>query len=1008
MPTTTSLQGLASARYAHLLLVDGIRIGFTDDSILTAGTFTGASGHDIQLLLKTDGTEVEEALNFRTGQLDQTTSTFTLLDLDRAGVLPDLFRAIDSAEFPLGLSIFPSDSLAAYPEVHGRFVGTETIGATGARHQFPVISGYTIGDMHVGGDQELPHHRAAPVTRDPIVWRGRRCALYRCYVDLDGTRRPFSEAQRVWWGTITDQGLVNGREWRIDADGPLSWLQKEFGVLTQRDPVPAIGQLVLNTAAGQDETRIGIRLHRGGDAIAGNESYAVRQFTTAITGTIAGDIASDISAELATAAGAAGADGAFDAAQNRWVSIDSAGKIGIHIDDTAAEYGARMELVLHRKVWAALGYAIGDQVDREESDQYYIEFSDYEGGPTLGDPPGSGYVNARIKTWARDGRDPIDNGGNPRYFFPLYSGGTSTLLANLNNGTGQIVDLGDGFGSTIIYHRGQLSRPVASDPADPTAAYPLGSGATRQGLWLFFGKRRRGDVEWDEYQVARASWRNGNLNQQGQVLASEIVVTEWLRPRDFGYDRPKMVDDWVIRTNAEEEYRVQAVPILALDYWAAYERADVVIERMLRSTGTSTGWSSFANDPATILDGGDNDSAGIIRRDAEYVDTGCAVPDEMVGNIFVFGLVYDSLPSDLGRVKVAFSPGTSTAKIFESLTRPFGIAWTLRGGVYGVFDPYTTPSPLDIDFVLTGANKVADGGENRSSSTGQELRALAPIDRFELNYSWAAHIDRHRLKYSTDSTDYGRRYRHGGVIERMDGMGMRNLSGWAERMRQLGDWWNQRHFMIHGYPYMDREPRHVGEFGRITDPRGVNPEGTYGITQMIACVTGVRTPLRPEEGEPHAYLDLLVYANTASTPRLHAMSARGFGIDTDNNRIYTRDNWLGFFGAPWPGDNTFFTEPDLAGIDALGGDLDLTIIQWDGAWRTPIAGVQVTGTGSDGTGDYVQLDGAPSEYFHRMDTIIIASQRGTQAAQWALDYYGVTCAEDGQFGATDGFRWEDL
>jgi hypothetical protein len=34
--------------------------------------------------------------------------------------------------------------------------------------------------------------------------------------------------------------------------------------------------------------------------------------------------------------------------------------------------------------------------------------------------------------------------------------------------------------------------------------------------------------------------------------------------------------------------------------------------------------------------------------------------------------------------------------------------------------------------------------------------------------------------------------------------------------------------------------------------------------------------------------------------------------------------------------------------------------------------------------------------------------RGVQTAPWVLAHYGVTCAKNGTFGGTAGFRWEDL
>jgi hypothetical protein len=668
-----------------------------------------------------------------------------------------------------------------------------------------------------------------------------------------------------------------------------------------------------------------------------------------------------------------------------------------------------MILTLHSRVWEAIGYDIGLQkLISPRDDNRYVKFT-----ASLLEAPGPGYVRAKITTRNEEDQFLSENGGLPRVYVPLYPGGVTTLLAGLNDGRGQVVDLGNGFDDEIIYARGQLDRPLPGLPTDSSLPHSIpGVGdVTTQGIWLFFGRRRFGGDEFDEFQVGRCAWRSGSVGQRGQVLGSKIIVTEWLNPRMHGFARNRMTIDWNARADAVDEFRIMAVPILALDYNAGStpEEAHVVLERLIRSSGTSVGWSGFANDPSAVLDGGDNDSAGNPRRDAEVVDLGLAIPDSMVQNIIQFGLEGQALPDDLGRVRVTFTAGMSTADLLEGLMRPFGWCVSLRGGQYGIFSPYRTPSPDEIDFVLDGSTKLGSTSTNRTTQIQQDLRAFAPIDRFELEYDWTPEDERFRRNFATDSKDVGRRYRPGGVVEQHVGHGMRFLSGWPTRARELGEWWSRRHFFVRDWPHMSRRPSEVGEFCRITDPRGTNPAGTYELTEMIGLVVGVRTRMRPGQDEAFESLDLLVYANSSDRPRLHAMIGQGFGFDDVENRLYVRENWLDFEAAAgWPGDDSFFIEPALAGVIALGGDLEIAVGQWDGdAWVALPTGPAVTGLGSDGLGLFLDLDAALVGYLHRRDAVVVAAPRGVLAAAWGVEHFGVVSSKAGLFGASAGFKWED-
>jgi hypothetical protein len=178
---------------------------------------------------------------------------------------------------------------------------------------------------------------------------------------------------------------------------------------------------------------------------------------------------------------------------------------------------------------------------------------------------------------------------------------------------------------------------------------------------------------------------------------------------------------------------------------------------------------------------------------------------------------------------------------------------------------------------------------------------------------------------------------------------------------------------------------------------------------MIGLVVGVRTRMRPGQDEAFESLDLLVYANSSDTPRLHAMVGQAFGLDDVEDRLYVRENWLDFEAAAgWPGDDSFFIEPAFAGITALGGDLEIEVRQWDGdAWVVLATGAAVTGLGSDGLGLFLELDAALVGYLHRRDAVVVAAPRGVLGALWGTDYFGVVTSKAGLFGASAGFKWED-
>jgi hypothetical protein len=588
MPTSIELRALGGdLQFAHVILFDGVQDGaFADHADLVG--FTTGTGHNVRLGFQREAA-LRMAIDLRTGQFEDSTSTFTVIDFE--GDLVSLFAAIDPTERPLtdvpvgaGTNIAPGDDLSARTELHGRYIGTERIGSSGARHQYSCVPGFDVGLEHqiVVPALDLA---ASPVSDRPLVWAGRRCAVYRIYRDHvtypdpatgPSSWRPFSEATRVWWGTLKDQGVVSGHEWRFEADGPESWLRKPLGVGYQTRPVVVVANVTLSSDPENDETGIGIEMlvPTGG---VGFQQFGSDDFSTSISASTPEDVRADVSAAVAALASAGGVDGAW-LDQAGWViELDAtSGNVRIGIDPNLDSHG-RMHLCLHRKAWAIMGYDVTLQtalaVDAEDG-RALIFFPAEMPGSSFSDAPGPDYWVGRFVTGDNTSEYPRggNNGGLPRRYTPFYRGGTYVLRADLDGG--QVVRLGDatlggGTSQSTIAHRGQLDRPPASDPNNPSSPYALSGGnVDRQGLVLFYGKRRFENEEdtVDEYQVGRCSWRNAAGQQDGLINGDIIVVNEWLEPARFGFNRPKLESDWVARVNASDDNIIHAAAILDLGY----------------------------------------------------------------------------------------------------------------------------------------------------------------------------------------------------------------------------------------------------------------------------------------------------------------------------------------------------------------------------------------------------------------------------------------------------------
>lgn len=1030
MPTTDELRAYDVADFGHVVLIDGIMIGFGDREEMLAYT---PGGHSIRAGLVKAGTSFTESGNLRTGQLND--DTFQLTIDDHYGDLARLFAGVDDGErslgdVPLGTGtrVHPNDSLAARPELDSMNIGIERIGPNGERHQYPAPTDYQIGLDHsiaVPG-MDLA---GAPVSENPIVWAGRRVVVYRCYRDRITYPHPsasgwrdFDEAVVVHWGTIRDEGEIQGRRWKFDCDGPSSWLRKPLGLgIQQLDPERPIrvqGVISLSTTAGADETGMASRLELiGANGVIA--AYGARNFTAAITGTTADEIRDEIAAELGAVAAAAGTDGVWEDQAGYSLAMVGDGSIRISVDSqvgVAVPPGAGagvLNLCLHRKVWGLLGYDVDYQrtLDAEPDEQRAISFSpiglngSFSQANDLGPDYWVGYFPTGRIEWP-GGDVALSNNGVMRQYQPLHLQGTTILLAGLNAGQGQVIRLGDavlggGASQSTIAHPGQLAWPVASRPTDATAAIQIdGTACDRCGWWLFYGKRRMAGSEevFDEFWVGLASWTNGTAQQDGLVSGDTIIVTRWFDPKLFGYDTKGGPDsDWLARDDADaDEGQIYAMPIVMLGYRSGLDQAHIIMQRMLHTSGTSTGWTTFEQNAPT-LDAGDNEPAGMTdpyRRDAERANLGLGVPEGFVQLPAAWDDEIALLDDDtILDVKVAFAPGMSSADVFRALMQPVGWSWHLRGGRYGVWCPAHPLTLADVEVVLDRGVKAAEYGDRgKRRDMGNELRKWAPVDRWVFDYNAKVMDGKPGKRLELNSPDKGLRYRPGGVEEKVSALFHREAR-FSSRVDLLSRWWSRRHFEVRNYPV----PRYIGEqchFGTvvmITDEELIDVLGEYEVTNRIAIVT--RATLDFEDGIK--VLDLLVIADRSNTPRLNGPLAQGWGYNTGTARISVKDDWAGF-GNGWS-DAAAFVEPAYTGITAFGGDAIVECLQWDGsAWAVTLTGTVRSVSTTPGAA-YIEITGASGTYRRDQDCWVVLRPSVRSHGAWVESLLAPIADEAGEW-----------
>jgi len=1000
MPDTDALEAREDAQWELVFVIEAVRTAWCSHRFLEA--LDVGDGRVLRRGLERSGMSRRREIDMRKGTLVDRTMRIQISD--HIGDMAELFST-DRADWEyLSQTIQADDAPTLQAALFDMHIGTELIGPAGERRQYPVPLGDTLGRQHYAGS--LDSQLGATPSRYsslPMTWVGRRCALYRVYRDhvtypddYSEGWRPASEWVRTWWGSMRDDGRLSGRVWTLECSGERSWLQKDLGLLTQRTPVGV--RPTFQYSADEAQAAGVVRV----------SDNSVRHGALAFGPVFTGDSLEELRAEFAAVvtfiANNPGADGAWSEYSGNVLATQGGGRSILFRQDSVSPgvpvVDGQFWVILHRRMWERLGWDLGQSDAAEEYAYLFTDVFPIVVTDRTDPPPSDEYVGLRIDIT----RDTLAYEVEPRF-----SGGVAPIDPTQVAASGQVLNLSPNTAGEVT-HNGQTFAPVASDPADETIGYDLPDApeCDTQGLFLLQGERRFAGQEdtFEESTILQCSW----ADQQGTLLNNQAVATRMWDPRLVGISRPMLASTW-----SQQENGIQARPLLYLGYQQAngYDLAHLVMQRVLLSTGTSTGWSGFAAEAPISSDPGDNDPpilAGFVRLDTERADLGLAIPREMIQSPVNWQQAAQSATEEALEVFTAIEPGTNSEDVFDGLMRPLGLAWSLAGGQYGVFTPHDPIAESDIDWVITRAEQEGDYG--RLQEPDQDLRDYAPVDRFDMKWS-AVLYEEGDFRYSAkiDATDAGRRYRPGGIEEPLEAPYHRRRATASNSLRARQSaraaFWARRHYLVRGFPVLPSLGRRMsaGEGLRITHPGLVDAVGSdYGVTSRRARIVAVEE--RFGRDRSRFLIDFLVYAERSTVPRVHGPSARGRGFDSDTDTILVDDDWLGI-GNDWS-DAAAFVEPSYVGLAGFGGDLNVKWWQWDGT------GLAVTGSGVVESVDTtpgsssITLSSMTGTYNPCMDTIVVPVEVDEQAAAYALQLFAGIAAENGQDALGPNPRFEDV
>lgn len=1012
-----------ATQVAYCLLIEGIPVAFwTNEDAASSVDVDRESAH-VGLQFPT----LAMGFSLADGWVSSSTARFELDDVD--GTLADLFATRRDDLAGLTTTLDPGETVdnGVGQTRRSRHIGTEFIGSSGERRRYPVVKDWNVGMRHPDDGECIALGLGViPITAKPLLWAGRRAAVYR-FAYEDGAWQTWANAARIWWGTVRGTGMVRDHRWSINCDGPDSWLRRSLGYSAWAEPV-TVDYTEIKIDANADDITVYFEMYQYGNNVS---LYGYGTATQQIGGNTAADVRSALVTAISTALSATGDSGEFNGSDNSAAEneepqgaaglISGSNDIYIKIAD-ATDLGAvrtregLMYVTMHDRAWRSLGYDPNGQrneaLKNGNDPETYVEFTEGDGGMWM----------ATFRTRPTDAQTPsdYDNGGEDRIYSPWY-GSDSDQVYTLYAGADQEIYLQLPQGE-VAYCRGQHDMPVADDPQSPGSAYTLSGGAEVDStrLFAFIGPRRSetSTEEFTEVWIGRCSWKNVNGAiglENATDDAPTLYVSEWLSAEDYGFPYvanrggATMDTDWSAPAGS-----IVCAPLHHLTHVADGLGSSPVrlVRNMLATTGTSGGW--YTTDAYTTqqfgfggkLQPGANNLTGLngtYPADYDIEDVGLGVPAEMIAEPYRWAALEQQIGSDLSAVYMATVGRWSSQDVALGLTRPLALCWSLRGGRYTVFDPLGGVSPNDVDHTITvedyHAAKPSDGRQQ------QALSVFSPLDAVTINWRRSPVSGEYEATTKIRATDSGARYRAQDTTLDIDAPGYTGGgfdAAMQSRWRQAFDFWARRHFALRGVKLHMSPDIYPGDTVRWTDPALVSTDGTYGITGALGWITSVTHDAARETTTVDA---ILVDAPTAGY-RMVAPSARVRAI-TSNVCYCDKDHWDVSVGGFEHVAVAAFAEPDWS--DA-GGNAAVALLQYDGnTWTT--AGYQTVAS-VDTVANTITLSGALSGgtgYYRDRDTLIVMRTFADQTAQWVLDLYAPIADEDGAVNGdtADAVRWNE-
>lgn len=991
-------------------------------------------------------------VDLRLGELTDSDAVIQIEDID--GTLPALFgSSFADADF-LVETLEPGVTAGA--SLFSKYVGHEAIGAAGQRRRYSCVPNFNVGLRHLGENHAASlGHGPTPVTDTPVLWPGRRLAVYRVK-KIGGVWQAWTASTRVWFGTLLGQGEQDGGTWSFKCAGPESWCGGNLGGAHWETPLDVEPAFELS-GADEELVRVSLVLLELDEpnATPFHEWVVAYEDSATMPGVASyADAVTALNSILATVEADASSGDAYAEGTSTIRFSDSTGLDGIIVrwerdnEDASAfnpatdseQLVVKLTITMHEKLWSALGYDVRQQnMDLDPVDQEDA-FCTFHSTNVKGRWFANFYsANARaMAAFVSAEQDysgltvaDYTNGQFERRWPPLFPGGGVSWTGE----HGQEFTLSKALNS--VHMTGSLSRPVMANPDDLASAITIGDSvgaANRQGLLVVDGPyRRRGDndkvepVEGYAFELERER-REGRTTQVARVCWQEaadgsivtgasgqprLVIYAWENPKLYGFDYSRFEGTWgAWRQTPEGAKGLTVRPLTVFDYGNPGDRIDLVMQRVLATTGTGGSWYSdvgltvplFGGFPAEpYFDVGANDCSADVPIDAEVSELGLGIPASMIQDAGAWADALAEVGPNLQRCKAVFASGVSARHLLRSVLSPTGLCMSLAGGKFGIFDPWRLPAPDDADAQIDSEWYAGQVGNPSDSRPSQDFRVFAPIDRLDVKARIEPVEGKPLRTFERKATDFGSRYRSQTIRHSITGdhlvhpaLGTLPGADWPGELNSRWfagfNFWGLQHFAVplelHAEDAIDLWP---GNSILLTDEWLADPAGEYGISIAPGWVVSRTFDCMGER------VLLKVIVNAETDFRMYSPAAVATHYDENDDgmgyRLGVEDDWLGFrLGASF--DCQGFAEPTWS---AEGGDALIEIFQYDGVtWTRGIFGVVDTVTAA--TGDcWINLTGAltGATYYRDMHHVVVFREFADQAAAWVTEFFAPVCLEDG-------------